>query len=98
MKTFDQLAAQAALTVDQRRELRGHLKFAGIDLDSMDETDQTVYAEALQSMRTAHPPQMRTAALAGGSCPRCQRGLQSVRLAESKAAGYCETCKVVVPG
>lgn len=99
MKTFEQLVQLTGpLTIDQQRELRGRLKFAGVDLAAMTVDDEAVYADALQAMRTASPPQLRTAALAGSNCPRCQRGLQAVRLADARNAGYCETCKVVVPG
>lgn len=97
MKLHDLLRSFNPMTVDQLRETRGRLRFAGLDTDAIGADEVELVKEVVATVLRQSAGQVRTAALATHGCPRCGAAVQAIRLADGESAAYCGSCRVVDP-
>lgn len=107
MKTVDALIDEvvslykiAKPTPALRRELKFKLNMADIHAYVSDEDTPFALDTILDAMQKPKKGMLRTAStqrIAVGTCPRCRRSLVEAKLNDSRAVGYCESCRVAVP-
>ena len=100
MKLEEMIAKLSApLAHPQMREVKGRLKFAGIDIEDVQSSEEEVVREVVATVVKAGAQERRASfSGAGAGCPRCGNGVESIRLADSGDAQYCKACRVVIPG
>lgn len=82
----------------QMREVKGRLKFAGVDVDDVQASDEALVREVVATVVKAGAQERRASfSGAGAGCPRCGQAVEAIRLADSGDAQYCKACRVVIP-
>jgi len=105
MLTLDELITRAAksytntLTLDQVRDIKSRLRFAGVDAQNVKPDETKLVLDTILTVAKLIKPTEKNANVtsASSSCPRCKSAMTAVKLGDGTATTYCTNCRVVSP-